>query len=155
MDNVCARAWQHFENLAPVDISVLTIILVAMAPNLSRQAFNKFGYKFWPRYRGKRAGQAVRAREQLQRCRIEIIQPRQVKRRIYKNVQNSNNCIEIPLKQSSANCSGKRSTNTFVPSFFLSNVMSLAPKIDEVRHVVYKANFDFICITESWLKPHI
>ena len=33
--------------------------------------------------------------------------------------------------------------------------MSLAPKIDEVCHVVQKANFDFVCITESWLKPQI
>ena len=39
--------------------------------------------------------------------------------------------------------------------FFLSNVMSLVPKIDEVCHVVQNANFDFVCITESWLKPHI
>ena len=43
----------------------------------------------------------------------------------------------------------------FVPSLLLSNVMSLAPKIGEIREVVHNANFDLVCITESWLKDHI
>ena len=43
----------------------------------------------------------------------------------------------------------------FVPSLFLSNVVSLAPKIDEVSHVVQNANYDLVCITESWLRQHI
>ena len=33
--------------------------------------------------------------------------------------------------------------------------MSLAPKIDEIRETVHYANFDFVCITETWLKDHI
>ncbi|PFX11873.1 hypothetical protein AWC38_SpisGene24261 [Stylophora pistillata] len=33
--------------------------------------------------------------------------------------------------------------------------MSLAPKIDELRHVVQNANLDCICITESWLRSSI
>ena len=33
--------------------------------------------------------------------------------------------------------------------------MSLAPKIDEIRHVVQYANLDCVCITESWLRSHI
>jgi len=33
--------------------------------------------------------------------------------------------------------------------------MSLAPKIDELRHVIHNANLDFIGITESWLWSHI
>ena len=33
--------------------------------------------------------------------------------------------------------------------------MSLAPKIDEVSHVVQNANYDLVCITESWLRQHI
>ena len=37
-----------------------------------------------------------------------------------------------------------------VPAFFL--VISLAPKINEVCHVDQNTNFDFVCITESWLK---
>ena len=43
----------------------------------------------------------------------------------------------------------------FVPSLFLSNVMSLAPKIDVVSRVVQNANYDLVCITESWLRLHI
>ena len=42
-----------------------------------------------------------------------------------------------------------------VPSLSLSNVMSLAPKIDEVNSVVINANFDVVCITETWLQSHI
>ena len=33
--------------------------------------------------------------------------------------------------------------------------MSLAPKIDEVSQVVQNANYDLVCITESWLRQHI
>lgn len=40
----------------------------------------------------------------------------------------------------------------FVPSLFLSNVASLAPKIDEVNNVVTNANFDVVCITEHGYK---
>lgn len=47
------------------------------------------------------------------------------------------------------------SLSAFVPSLFLSNVMSLAPKIDEIRHVASYANLDYICITQTWLKRHI
>lgn len=37
----------------------------------------------------------------------------------------------------------------------LSNVMSLTPKIDEVREVIHHANVDLVCITETWLKDYI
>ena len=47
------------------------------------------------------------------------------------------------------------SLNVFVPSLLLSNVMSLAPKIDEVRSVAAEVNLDIICIVESWLQTHI
>ena len=34
--------------------------------------------------------------------------------------------------------------------------MSLAPKIDELRHVIQNANLDCICITESgWPRSHM
>ena len=49
----------------------------------------------------------------------------------------------------------KGSTTAYVPSFLVSNVMSLAPKIDELRHVLQNANLDCVCITESWLRNHI
>ncbi len=47
------------------------------------------------------------------------------------------------------------SLNVFVPSLLLSNVMSSAPKIDEVRSVAAEVNLDIICIVESWLQTHI
>jgi hypothetical protein len=42
----------------------------------------------------------------------------------------------------------KSSTN-FVPSLMLTNVMSLAPKIDEVRPFVLDLNLDLTCITDG------
>ena len=33
--------------------------------------------------------------------------------------------------------------------------MSLASKVDELRHVAKYANLDLICNTDSWLKSHI
>jgi len=47
------------------------------------------------------------------------------------------------------------SLSAFVPSLYLLNVMSLAPKIDEIRHVASYANLDCICVTETWLKSRI
>ncbi|XP_022780073.1 uncharacterized protein LOC111321455 [Stylophora pistillata] len=46
-------------------------------------------------------------------------------------------------------------SSTYVPSFLVSNGLSLAPKIDELRHVVQNANLDCICITETWLRSSI
>lgn len=42
-----------------------------------------------------------------------------------------------------------------MPSVLLSNVMSLTPKIDEVRIVLNDLNIDLGCIVESWLQEHI
>ncbi len=46
-------------------------------------------------------------------------------------------------------CTG-RSNN--VPSVMLSNTMSLAPKIDEVRTFAIEFNLDLVCVTETWLR---
>ena len=64
----------------------------------------------------------------------------------------SRNLIEIPINYNKAKVG---SPNVFVPSLLLSNVMSLAPKIDEVRNVSNTNNLDIICIVESWLQNHI
>ena len=65
---------------------------------------------------------------------------------------NSTNCIIVsrmsPLRKAG-------SSNLFVPSIVLSNVMSLAPKIDELRDSTTLKNVDLICITETWLQSHI
>ena len=46
-------------------------------------------------------------------------------------------------------------SNINVPVFLLSNVMSLVPKIDEVRVVTINISPDFISITETWLQEHV
>ena len=43
----------------------------------------------------------------------------------------------------------------FVPSFLLSNTMSLAPKVDEIRSVVLNHPVDFACFTETWLTDSV
>ena len=43
-------------------------------------------------------------------------------------------------------------TNLFVPSVGLSNVMSLAPKIDEVKVFLEQQNLDVMCVTENVVK---
>jgi hypothetical protein len=48
-----------------------------------------------------------------------------------------------------------KSSKNFVPSLMLTNVMSLAPKIDEVRPFVLDLNLDLACITETWLRGSI
>jgi hypothetical protein len=44
---------------------------------------------------------------------------------------------------------------TYVPSILLSNTMSLAPKIDEIRHSVVSTNIDIASFTETWLSDSI
>lgn len=60
----------------------------------------------------------------------------------------------IPVKRIESSPKSNDSTVS-VPSFLLSNVMSLSPKMDELRVAFNHANFDFACITETWLKDHI
>ena len=43
----------------------------------------------------------------------------------------------------------------FLPSVLLSNVMSIAPKIDEIREVLKELNVDLGCFVETWLQEHI
>ena len=43
----------------------------------------------------------------------------------------------------------------FVPSFILSDVMSLSPKIDENRLVVNKMAPEIAVFTETWLRQAI
>ena len=63
---------------------------------------------------------------------------------------NHNNLILIPHANPTMKCND--SNQMFVPSFILSNVMSLSPKIDEVRLVIMKTGVDIAVFTETWLK---
>ena len=63
--------------------------------------------------------------------------------------------VEAIFTPASTDEKRKGSPTAYVPSLFVSNVMSLAPKVDELRHVAKYANLDLVCITESWLKSHI
>ena len=67
--------------------------------------------------------------------------------------RNRNNLIQIPLNRKPNNKS--KTKLAYVPSFLLSNVMSLVPKIDEVVEVIQCTHYDFICFVETWLQPHI
>ena len=60
-----------------------------------------------------------------------------------------NNLIKIPTYYVTS------SQLMFVPTLLLSNVMSLAPKIDELHEVINSNDIDIACITETWLRNHI
>ena len=52
-------------------------------------------------------------------------------------------------------CSKCQNNVHYVPAFFLSNVLSLAPKIDKIQDVIRHENYQFISIVETWLQSHI
>ena len=115
--------------------------------------------RLWPRYRGVRAGRLVQERSKFRRFKISTIQQRGVGNgldkpswRVSQRAHNSLNCVRITPTSISTR---KGSPSAYVPSLYLSNVMSLAPKIDEIRHVVQYANLDCVCLTESWLRCYI
>ena len=64
------------------------------------------------------------------------------------------NLVDVPLVPS-ATIPRKVSKSAFVPSFLLSNVMSLVPKIGEVCYITHHANYDFVYLVETWLQSHI
>jgi len=105
------------------------------------------------------AGHLIQERNNFRRFKISTIQQQRVGNgldksswRVSQKAQNSSNCVRITPTPISTR---KGSPSTYVPSLYLSNVMSLAPKIDEIRHVVQYANLYCVCITESWLQSHI
>jgi exonuclease III len=42
-----------------------------------------------------------------------------------------------------------------MPTIFVSNIRSIAPKIDELECVVNQNDSDIVCITETWLSDEI
>ena len=115
----------------------------------------------WPLYRGRRAGKLVKSRETQRRYTIRSIQqPRALNRATTTSSfpsllrsHNPVNCINItPMTKSTEISRRKGSERVFVPSFLLSNVQSLAQKIDEIQHCISNANLDLACLTETWLK---
>ena len=50
-------------------------------------------------------------------------------------------------------CTGRSNNN--VPNVMLSNTMSLAPKIDEIRNLALEFNLDLVCVAETWLRETI
>ena len=116
-------------------------------------SFSKDGRYVWPRFRGKRAGH--RARERVNRCRysIEVHQTSRVNRsRSSRRYRNKANCVSIPRSQQQDQ---RGSRKVYVPSVLKSNVMSLAPKLDDVAEAIINANLDIACITGIWLRDYI
>ena len=115
-------------------------------------------------YRGRRSGFSSKLCLRTNNQAIPTIYPR----RCWEDASASNNIQQTLARKPSLNLITIQSQTTvsktsiakpaaspqFVPSLFLSNVMSLAPKIDEVNSVVINANVDVVCITETWLQSH-
>ena len=120
-------------------LSVVNYLLINVAKGLIKLK--------WPRYRGNRAGRAVCERNLQRQAEIEVIQRRvfvqyvSLQRR--KRTCNLGNCIKIKAELIAER---KGSPFAFVHSLYLSNVMSLAPKVDEIRHYASDVKVDLICI---------
>ena len=119
-------------------------------------SFNKVNMsslRLWPRYRGMRAGRLVQERSKLRRLKISTIQQRGVGNglgklswRVSQQAHNPSNFVRLTSTSISTSLR-KGSPSACVPSLYLSNVMSLAPKIDEIRYVAQHANLD--CVMAS------
>ena len=128
-----------------------------MAQPCTRPLLNNLAKNLWSRYRGQRAGRSTKTKEANRTYKITQVNPRpkdHSKAKINSRGHDPSNCISITTKLQFTSVPEPQARN-FVPSLFLSNVMSLAPKVDEVSHVVQNAYYDLVCITESWLRQHI
>ena len=108
--------------------------------------------RVWSCFRWERTGR--RASERVNRCRysIEVQLTNRINHsRSSRRHRNKANCFTISLSQQDQQGARK----VYVPSVLLSNVMSLAPKLDEVSDAITNANLDIACITETWLCDHI
>ena len=122
-----------------------------MLPRERTQLFSTLKVFGLFRYRGKRGG----------KCKIPTISKYQPTNdpeqgHVHRvatvaRLQRTRNPANLTLVTTTLAGPTKGSTTAFVPSFLVSNVMSLAPKIDELRLFLQNANLDCVCITESWL----
>ena len=107
------------------------------------------------RYRGKRGGKRKIPTISKYRPTNDTEQGHVHRIATVARLQRTRNPANLTLVTTTLAGPTKGSTTAYVPSFLVSNVMSLAPKIDELRHVLQNANLDCACITESWLRSHI
>ena len=144
------RAWLHFFD-PYIFIENLHLCLSPMVIYQLRSR-SKDVRRVWLCFKGKRAGR--RARERVRRCcySIEVQLTNRINHsRSSRQHRNKANCVTISLSQQDQQGAKK----VYVPSVLLSNVMSLAPKLDEVSNAITYANLDIACITETWLRDHI
>lgn len=118
-----------------------------MAHNRLTSFRKSFLNTLWPSYRGKRAGRLVKERERVSIKQIVCASTRRLSGRPWFSAplrrHNLANCI--PITPAPISAKRKGSPTAYVPSLFVSNVMSLAPKVDELRHIVDYANLDLVC----------
>ena len=153
--------WLHFYLLKIFRFYIVVLITMNYYRSfLNRNCPTK---KIWSLYRGRRAGRLVKEREATRFFNINTVQSsrRETKRAVIKSsrTHNPTNCTFIPLSNAVTEVISltrqTRSEKVFLPSLLLSNIMLLAPKIDEVCHYAHYPNLDLICLTETWLHCHI
>lgn len=108
--------------------------------------------------RGCRGG--YQRRPEVEKYISTIVSPfqRNCGKQVFKRSATRSNLLNIPLQTTySTNNQSSHATSSkeIVPSILLSNVMSLTPKIDEIRHFVFQHIPDFIFITETWLRESV
>ena len=126
-----------------------------MLPRERTQLFSTLKVFGLFRYRGKRGGKRKIPTISKYRPTNDPEQGHVHRIATVARLQRTRNPANLTLVTTTLADPTKGSTTAYVPSFLVSNVMSLAPKIDELRHVLQNANLDCVCITESWLRTHI
>ena len=65
------------------------------------------------------------------------------------------NNIQVDCSQKTGTGSTQSETPSKVPNLLVANVMSLVPKVDEVREFIFRRNITIAFITETWLKETV
>ena len=65
------------------------------------------------------------------------------------------NNIQVDCSQKTGTESTQSETPSKVPNLLVANVMSLVPKVDEVREFIFRRNITIAFITETWLKETV
>lgn len=68
-------------------------------------------------------------------------------------ISNVNNCVVIDCAKENRTASTEWSSK--VPNIMLANVMSLAPKMDEVSEFITRNHINLAFVTETWLKDSV
>ena len=105
------------------------------------------------RYRGKSAGKRKKQAKVLELSCFDGYANTHSKSQVA--IENNSHCSITSFEINSYTVEQQPPRYHHVPKLMVSNVMSLAPKIDEVQEFFLRSDFSLAFITETWLKETI